>query len=183
MTGRTTACLLPLLLMACGALRAQAIDPSLSKIDFDVRTRIGAAVPGRFPVFEGRVDTLADGRRQVHLRMSARDLVIGNSARYTKQARGPDLFDAARFPTVDFVSDPYPPELARTGGVMEGRLRMHGVERREHFILKPATCPTPGHGCPILASGRVSRDHYGLDGWRWALADPVRFRLNVRFAD
>lgn len=181
MTGRAPVLTL-LLLLACGAVRAQAIEPARSRIDFDVQTRIGAAVRGRFPVFEGRVDTLDDGRRQVHLRLSARDLTVGGSARNTRLARGPQLFDAARYPTIEFTSDPYPADLSRTGGVLEGRLRMHGVERRERFLLQRATCERPGHDCPILASGRVSRDDYGLEGWRWALADRVRFRLHVRFA-
>jgi polyisoprenoid-binding protein YceI len=119
----------------------------------------------------------------VHLRLSARDLVIGDSARYTRLARGPQLFDSERHPLIEFDSDPYPPALARSGGTLEGRLRMHGVERRESFVLEPARCDRPGHDCPILASGRVSRDDYGLDGWRWALADRVRFRIDVRFAD
>lgn len=183
MTGRIAARLLPLLLMACGACRAQAFDPAQSRIDFDVHTRIGSPVRGRFPVFDGRVDTLPDGRRRVHLRLSARDLVIGGSARYTRLARGPQLFDTERHPNIEFDSDPYPPALARTGGILEGDLRMHGVQRRERFVLAPATCERPGADCPILATGRVSRDDYGLDGWRWALADRVRFRIDVRFAD
>ncbi|WP_162301465.1 YceI family protein [Cognatilysobacter segetis] len=183
MTGRIHAWLLPVLFAACGASHAQAFDASRSRIDFDVRTRIGAAVKGRFPVFDGRVDTLADGRHQVHLRLSARDLVVGDSPRYTRLARGPQLFDSERHPTIDFDSDPYPPALAREGGTLEGRLRMHGVERRERFVLAPAACARPGRECPILATGRVSRDDYGLDGWRWALADRVRFRIDVRFVD
>jgi polyisoprenoid-binding protein YceI len=182
-TARVAACLLPVLLAACGASRAQAFDPAHSRIDFDVRTRIGAPVRGRFPVFDGRVDTLPDGRRQVRLRLSARDLVIGDSARYTRLARGPQLFDSERHPVIEFESDPYPAALARSGGVLEGRLRMHGTERRERFVLAPAACENPGAGCPILATGRVSRDDYGLEGWRWALADRVRFRIDVRFAD
>jgi polyisoprenoid-binding protein YceI len=180
---RIHAWLLPVLFSACGASHAQAFDPAHSRIGFDVHTRIGSAVRGLFPVFDGRVDTLADGRRQVHLRLSARDLVIGESARYTRLARGPQLFDSERHPSIEFESDPYPPALARTGGMLEGRLRMHGVERRERFVLEPARCERPGQDCPILATGRVSRDDYGLDGWRWALADRVRFRIDVRFAD
>jgi polyisoprenoid-binding protein YceI len=172
-----------LLFAACGASHAQAFDPARSRIGFDVHTRIGSAVRGTFPVFDGRVDTLADGRRQVRLRLSTRDLVIGDSARYTRLARGPQLFDSERHPSIEFVSEPYAPDLARSGGMLEGRLRMHGVERREQFVLAPAACDAPGRDCPILATGRVSRDDYGLDGWRWALADRVRFRIDVRFVD
>lgn len=162
---------------------AQAFDPQQTRIEFDVRTRLGTLVRGRFPAYEGRVETLPDGRRRVHLKLAAGEVRVGESARYTALARGPQLFDASRHPWIEFVSDPYPPELARTGGELPGRLRLRGVERSERFVLAPSTCERPGHDCPVLAQGRVSRDDYGLDGWRWALADRVRFRLHVRFDD
>ncbi|HZX81486.1 MAG TPA: YceI family protein [Lysobacter sp.] len=182
MTGRLAA-LASALLLACGVCHAQALDPARSRIEFDVHTRIGSVVRGRFPVFDGHVDTLPDGRRQVRLRLSTRDLEVGESTRYTRLARGPQLFDAERHPAIEFVSEPYAPALVREGGTLQGRLRMRGIERGERFELAPAACERPGHDCAILATGRVSRDDYGLDGWRWALADRVRFHLNVRFAD
>ncbi|WP_162823869.1 YceI family protein [Lysobacter sp. TY2-98] len=172
-----------LLGLACGPGFAQALDTARSRIDFDLHTRIGSQVRGQFPLAEGRVDTLADGRRQVHMRLDARGLRIGSSDYYTRLARGPALFDVERYPAIEFTSDPYPATFAHVGGVMEGVLRMHGVEHRERFELAAATCTRPGYDCPILASGRVSRDDYGLDGWRWALADRVRFQLNVLFVD
>ena len=176
--------LLPALLgLVCAPASAQALDTARSRIDFDLHTRIGSQVRGRFPLAEGRVDTLADGRRQVRLRLDARALRVGSSDYYTRLARGPQLFDVERYPDIEFVSDPYPATLAHEGGSMEGLLRMHGVAHRERFVLEPASCARPGYDCPILASGRVSRDDYGLDGWRWALADRVRFHLNVLFVN
>ena len=172
-----------LLVLASGLCDAQALDTSRSRIDFDLHTRIGSQVRGQFPLAEGRVDTLADGRRQVRMRLDARGLRVGNSEYYTRLARGPQLFDVEHFPEIEFTSDPYPAALAHSGGALEGVLRMHGVEHRERFELAPASCARPGYECPILASGRVSRDDYGLDGWRWALADRVRFRLNVLFVN
>ncbi|TCZ82020.1 YceI family protein [Lysobacter sp. N42] len=162
---------------------AQDFDTSRSRIEFDVRTRMGMLVRGQFPRHAGRVEALSDGRRRVHVRLSAADVVVAGPARYTALARGPQLFDAANHPWIEFVSDPYPAELARTGGALPGRLRLRGVERAERFVLAPAACARPGHDCPVVAQGRVSRDDYGLDGWRWALADRVRFRLHVLFAD
>ena len=162
---------------------AQAFDPKATRIEFGVRTRVGTLVRGHFPTFEGRVETLPDGRRRVHVKLAAGDVQVGNSARNTALARGPQLFDAANHPWIEFVSEPYPADLARTGGALPGRLRLRGVERSERFTLSPSTCARPGHDCPVLAQGRVSRDDYGLTGWRWALADRVRFKLSVRFDD
>lgn len=172
-----------LLLAFAGAATAQALDTRRSRVEFEVRARWGQPVRGHFPSFEGAVETLADGRRRIRLRLSTADLEVAGGARYTRMARGPQLFDAARHPWIEFVSEPYPAALAMTGGAVQGRLRMHGVERSERFDIAPASCARPGHDCPVLAQGRVSRDDYGLDGWQWALADRVRFRLHVRYAD
>ena len=65
-----------------------------------------------------------------------RALVIG-SERLTRLARGPQLFDAARFPRIEFVSDPYPVALLRSGGPLHGVLEMHGVRRRQAFLIAP----------------------------------------------
>lgn len=174
---------LPTALALPAPARAQAIDAANSRVEFDLRTRWGALVRGRFPRFEGRVDTLPDGRRQVRMRLSSAEVEVAGSRRYTQIARGERMFDAAGHPWIEFVSEPFAADLARSGGAMPGRLRLRGVERAEHFELRPAACARPGHDCDVLARGRVSRDDYGLSGWRLALADRVRFRLHVRFAD
>ena len=172
-----------LALSSVGPAAAQALDPARSRIEFDVRARWGQPVRGHFPRFEGAVEHLPDGRRRVRLRLSTADLEMAGGPRQTRLARGPQLFDAARHPWIEFVSEPYPAALSISGGPLEGRLRLRGIERRENFELVPATCARPGHDCPVLAQGRVSRDDDGLDGWQWALADRVRFKINVRFAN
>lgn len=177
------AALFLVLLPASAGAGAQAFDPMRSRIEFDLRTRWGQPVRGHFPRFEGAIDTLPDGRRQVRMRLSAADVVVSGSERYTRLARGPQLFDAARHPWIEFVSVPAPAGIAASGGTLDGELRLRGVQRRERFVLAPATCARPGHDCPVIASGKVSRDDYGLDGWQWALADRVRFRLHVHYAD
>lgn len=177
---------LPVLVAFAGSAdpaAAQAIDPARSRIEFEVRTRFGPMVRGRFPDHAGRVETLPDGRHRVHVRLAAAAVTVAGPARYTALARGPQLFDVERHPVIEFVSEPYPADLARTGGALPGRLRLRGVERAERFSLAAAACARPGQDCPVIASGRIDRDDYGLEGWRWALADTVRFRLHVRFDD
>lgn len=159
---------------------AQALDTARSHVDFDLQTRWGATVRGDFPRFEGDVATLADGRRRVRVKLATASLRIAGSPRYAASARGPGLFDVEKYPSIEFTSDPYPAALARTGGALDGVLVMHGVSRRETFVLAPSSCAQPGRDCDVVAEGRVSRDAYGLTGWRWAMADRVRFRLRVR---
>jgi hypothetical protein len=52
--------------------------------------------------------------------------------------RGPRFFDAARdFPEVTVHLRSLSAALLRTGGTLHGQLRMHGIERRERFVLAP----------------------------------------------
>lgn len=170
--------------LACACARAQvpvaSIDPLASRVEFVLDTRWGQDLPGRFGEATGEVESLADGRRQVRLRIDARTVEILDHPRYTAITRGPRFFDVARYPDLQFASDPYPPQLLLDGGPLHGLLRIHGVQRRARFDLQPATCAAPGRDCDIVATGRVRRGDFDLDGWRVALREEVRFQLRVR---
>lgn len=155
-------------------------DARHSAFGFELRTRWGQRVAGVFPRYEGEVVRLADGRHRVRILLHTDSVVVEDSRRYTAIARGPDFFDAGRYPYIEFASDPHPYELVRTGGRMRGRLTIHGVSRVETFYIAPATCERPGYDCDVVASGSVSREDYNLSGWRFALLDRVRFSLRVR---
>ena len=180
-----------LLLAGVGASAAEAqspgttlatVDPA-SRIEFALTTFWGQTLIGRFPQSAGEVVALPDGRRQVRLRLPTTDVEIVDYPRYTRFTRGPRFFDVARFPDVEFISDPYTVQLLHEGGVLKGRLRMHGVQHPEQFVLSPARCANPGRECDIVAQGTVLRANYDLDNWRMALRDEVRFTLHVRLRD
>ncbi|MBW8807962.1 MAG: YceI family protein [Lysobacter sp.] len=158
----------------------ETFDPEHTRFSFELRTRWGQKVTGQFPRYDGELSVLADGRHQVRIRLAAGAVVVGDSERYTRLARGERFFNAPRYPYIEFLSEPHSPDLARTGGALRGRLTLHGVSRMETFILIPATCAKPGEDCDGIAHGSVSRDDYGLDGWQLALGDRVRFTMQVR---
>lgn len=162
---------------------AQALDPARSHIGFELTTRWGQAIVGHFPDYEGEVVQLPDGRREVRIRLATASVEVGGSRRYTRFARGERFLDAARHPWVEFRSDPYAGELVRSGGPLHGTLTMHGVSRREAFVLAPSDCARPARDCDVFAQGRVVRTHYGMESWRWALTDDVNFNLRVRLRD
>lgn len=173
--------------LVCAPLAAQTPAPSSSGFDpfytrfgFELRTRWGQKVEGAFPSYEGEVAVLPDGRHQVRIALATGAVQVGDSTRYTELARGRRFFDSARFPRIEFLSEPHPADLVRAGGKLRGRLTLHGVSRMETFVLAPSTCLRPGKDCDVLAHGSVSRDDYGLDGWQLALSDRVRFTLRVR---
>ena len=155
------------------------IDPA-SRVEFTLHTRWGQTLLGRFPGVEGRVEVDADNRRRTYFKLDASLVEILGSPRYSRFARGPRFFDVERYPEVEFTSDPYPAALLRDGGALDGELRLHGVQRRERFIVAPSTCARPGLDCDIVAHGTVRRSKYGLDSWQMALRESVVFTLHVR---
>jgi polyisoprenoid-binding protein YceI len=175
--------LIPLVAVAAllpAAAGAQALDQARSRIDFDLQTRWGQVITGHFPRYDGEVVALPDGRHEVRIRLAATAVEVAGSRRYTRFARGERFLDAARHPWVEFRSDPYALDLLQAGGLLHGTLTMHGVSRREAFVVAPGTCARPARDCDVVAQGRVLRTDYGVESWRWALTDDVNFRLRVR---
>lgn len=174
-----------LLLALAGGARAAAgggaaIDSAASRVGFMLSTRWGQSLEGRFPTLQGQIDDFGDGRRRVRLVLSTRDVEIVGHSGYTRFTRGAGFFDAARWPQVEFLSDPYSPDLLRSGGALGGVLRMRGVQHRQVFQVLPSTCAMPGRDCDIVAGGVVDRDDYGMSRWRIAVDDTVRFNLRMR---
>jgi polyisoprenoid-binding protein YceI len=170
--------------LACADARAAppgpaAIDTARSHIGFSLRTRWGQRLDGRFPAFEGEVRE-DDGTRRVRIAIDVGTMVIDDHPRYAAFARGEGFFDADRHPRMEFESEPYPRALLEGGGVLRGRLRIRDVERDAIFVIEPATCGTPGIGCDVVAEGMIDRTDFGMDRWRIALSDLVRFHLRIR---
>lgn len=163
--------------LAGGALE---IDAAASEAGFLLRTRWGQQLEGRFPVLEGTVRAVGDGRRQVHLSLSARDVEIVGHPRYSRLTRDEAFFDARRHPYVTFVSETFDERLVREGGELVGVLDIRGVQRREVFRIEPAACARPMIECPVVAAGTIDRGDYAMDRWGFALRDQVEFRLALR---
>ena len=125
-------------------------------------------------------ELLAAARRGVRVRLDSARMEITGHPRYTQWARGPDFFDVAGFPSIEFRSETYDEALLIEGGALHGTLTMRDVSRPVRFVLEPATCEEPGVACDVVASGVVDRTAFGMDGWRVAIGDAVRFELRVR---
>lgn len=162
------------------ATRAMDVDPAASRAGFSLGTRWGQALEGRFPDVRGQVAVLADGRHQVWLALDTRTVEIVDHPGYTRFTRGGGFFDAAEWPQVQFTSEAYAPELLREGGLLGGRLRIRGIERRETFRIEPAACARPGRDCDVVATGRVQRANYGMTRWGFAISPDVVFVLRIR---
>lgn len=167
-------------LLAAGPVAAADIDAAASRIGFQLVTRWGQEVDGRFPVFDGRLNRLPDGRRQVQLSLSTADVEITDNVRQTSLARGRGFFDAEKYPWVTFVSDPFDEQLLVDGGPLPGVLHIRNVQRRENFTVAPSACARPALDCGVSAQGVVDRGRYGMNRWAFAVGGKVRFQLHIR---
>lgn len=179
---RIAACLLGAALATATAVAAQ-IDQHASRIGFVLKTRWGQALQGQFPEYQGEVATLPDGRHQVRLRLSARDMEIVGYPTYTRYARGSGFFDVARYPQLEFVSEPYPVSLLHSGGPLSGTLSIRSIARPQVFTISPASCARPALDCDVVAVGSIRRGDYGMNRWDFALSDRVEFSLRIRVRD
>jgi polyisoprenoid-binding protein YceI len=156
------------------------IDTARSQFGFEIRTRFGQKVEGLFPRFEAWTIQLPDGRHQVRLRMFAQYVEIPDKPRYTGWMRGEDFFDVARYPLVEFESEPYWPQLIQQGGDVKGQLTIRGISRQETLRLAKPECARPGYDCDLVSRGTILRGRYGMDNWQMALSDRVTFILRTR---
>ncbi|WP_246191952.1 YceI family protein [Pseudoxanthomonas sangjuensis] len=174
-------------MLACGAARAGAgnleFDPAHSRFGFELRTRWGQKLEGRFPHYDGHVVELPDGRHQVRLRFFTADVEIAGHPRYTEWTRGPRFFDAEKYPTVSFVSEPYDPALLAQGGKLAGKLAIRGIQRPKSLDVEAAACARPALDCDVVATGAVSRADYDMDNWQLAVNDRVVFVLRARLRE
>lgn len=174
------------LLAAAGGARADTPDGVLqfdkqhSDFGFELSTRWGQKLVGRFPHFDGKVVALADGRQQVQLRMYTRDVEIVGHPRYSEWARGERFFGAQTWPAVVFVSKPYDPATIRHGGPLAGELNIRGIARPETLTVQPAACGRAGLDCDVVVIGTVRRSDYDMGAFGLAVNDRVVFLLRSR---
>lgn len=187
--------LLMLLALASGSARAQvdpaapavtrtlAFDPARSAFGFEIRTRLGQRIAGVFPHHDGGVTVLPDGRHVARLRLFAAQAEIPLRPRYSKWLRGKEFFDAERWPEIEYVSQPFVPDILLAGGNLDGTLIIHGIALPQTLRISPATCAQPGRDCDVVARGNVQRSRFGMDNWSFALSDRVTLVLRSRLLE
>ncbi|GAB2541098.1 YceI family protein [Rhodanobacter koreensis] len=173
--------LLAALLLAATAARATdyRITDHRSYADFGVRLFWLHTISGRFMQIAGEVRVDSRDLATVDARIDVNSIVM-DSARSRRWVLAPEFFDAARYPTLHFVSDPVTLAMLTAGGVLDGRLTLRGVTGPIRFELMPATCGTSTlAGCVIEAHGTLSRAAFGMSAHRASLSDQVQLGLRI----
>jgi polyisoprenoid-binding protein YceI len=171
---------LTLCVAAAAQSRAMPLDSQHTRLGFELSTRWGQTLKGRFPHHQGLVTVLPDGRHQVTLRMYTADVQINDHERYARWARGSAFFDADKWPEVVFISDPYDPAVLRDGGQITGELVIRGIARAETLTVQPATCSRPALDCDVVLSGTLRRSDYEMDSLKLAINDRVVLLMHAR---
>src|SRR5690606_4465782 len=136
--------------------RIAALDPAASEARIVVEMRLAGEVRGRFEHIEGELVALPDGRCVVRVRLDARRLHLDGPSWRVRMTRSEHFLDVENHPDIRFVSAPFERALLRTGGRLDGALRLRGRERPVTFALAPSDCPVAGPGCGLHVSGQIS---------------------------
>jgi polyisoprenoid-binding protein YceI len=148
------------------------VDPSHSSVAFEVKHLMIATVRGHFSDFEGTIEAAEDdpANSRVYGSVRVASIDTGNSDR-DEHLRGPDFFDAERYPEARF-------ESTRIEHIEGGRYRLAG-----NLAIKDATREVEFEGCVdgaaedpwgnervgITVRGTINRTDFGLT-WQQMLA-------------
>jgi len=174
-------CLALLLLTMLPAQAADyRIDPARSHADFGVRLFWLSQINGRFEQIDGDV-TLSTQHDTaiVDARIGVESIHMG-SERIRRWVLAPEFFDAARFPSIHFISDPISLAMLEKGGGLDGTLTLRGVTKPAHFEVLPSHCPldTPQQ-CVISVRGTIQRSDFGMSNHRTAISDQVQLGMMI----
>jgi polyisoprenoid-binding protein YceI len=140
-----------------------AVDKTHTDIGFTV-THLGVSkVRGSFGEFDGEV--VADGKSPAKSSVSftiQTASINTNNAKRDEHLKSPEIFDAARYPTIAFKSTSV--RKSGNGFVARGPLTLHGVTK---VVELPFTVSGPAKGPGGLHMGvetalKISRKEYGL---------------------
>ena len=183
------------LALATGAAAAPShweIDPAHATVGFSIRHMMVSNVGGAFSKFTGSVDVdPADPTTAtVKADIDTASINTGNEKR-DGHLRSPDFFDAAKFPTISFVSK----KIEKNGDKLKvtGDLTMHGVT---HEVALDVDGPTDAVKDPmghtrrgVSVSGKVNRKDWGLtwsktmDGGGLVLGDEVKLNFELELVE
>jgi len=144
------------------ALDTYNIDPVHSTVGFSVSHLVISNVKGKFNEFSGAV--VVDGKKIKEAKgtIQTKSLDTGNAKR-DADVRGPDFFDADKYPTITFQSKRVEEKGDET--IVTGDFTMHGVTKEISLRVKlsgPIKDPWGNTRIGLAAKTTLNRKDYGL---------------------
>lgn len=161
------------------------LDPHHWSVLFDVDHFGYSRFVTRFNKVEATLDAVPEAPEKSRVRVMVKAASVDtNDPDLDGMLTGPEMFDAAKFPDIAFVST----ALRRTGpktGEMTGNLTIRG---RTHPVTLAVTfnggAPDPLTGLDTLgfsASGNFDRSAWGLSAWWPAAGNDVHVPIQAEF--
>ena len=136
------------------------LDKTHSHVSFKVKHMMISTVEGQFNKFDGSFVYDEKTKKLISVKGTAQTASIDTKVlKRDNHLRSADFFDAAKYPTLSFVSDKI------QGDEVSGKLTMHGVTKEVTFKLNVAGTITDPWGnvrTGLTLSGEVNRKDYGL---------------------
>lgn len=165
-TFRPLALSLGLLIAACAPAAAAdyALDPAHTQAQFTVTHLAISKVHGQIPVIEGKVSVNPGELPTAANAVLDVTKLDSHDEKRDASLRSPDFFDAAKYPTISFVST----KITGTPAAftMTGNLSMHGVTRPVVLNGKLEGQMTDGRGrhhIALSAAATVDRREWGMN--------------------
>ncbi len=166
--------LAPTLALAAGS--SWSVDPSHSQVGFAVKHLVISNVRGEFGAYQGKL-----ALDEADVTRSTVEATIDVNSLNTKVAdrdahlKGPDFFDAAKYPSITFKST----KVAKAGKdrlKVTGDLTLHGVTRAVVFDVTTTPQVKGMHGesrRALSATAKLNRRDFGLTWNKLVDAGPV----------
>lgn len=150
------------------------IDPTHSKVGFEVPHLVISTVEGTFRNFEGKIEIDKDfSKSKVSATIDVQSVDTGVGKR-DDHLRSPDFFDVKKYPKMNFVSTSIKgnPESFK----LEGDLTIHGVKKHVTFEGRYLGAVTDSYGnrkAAFNAKTKIKRKDFGLTWNNMVEAGPV----------
>ena len=139
------------------------IDPTHSRVGFEVPHLVISSVQGNFKVFEGKVqieENFAKSKVSTQVDVSSVDTGV---AKRDDHLKSPDFFDVQKYPKISFDST----SISGTpeGFKIEGDLTIRGIKKRVSFDSVYLGQVTDGYGNRKVAfkgKTKINRKDFGL---------------------
>jgi len=164
-----------------------AVDPAHSSIGFTVKHLMVSTVPGSFGQFQGSVTYDPADPNSFKADMTIQTASINtNVVKRDEHLRGPDFFDAEKFPTITFTSR----SLSGSNGQYDlaGSLTIKGVTKDVSIpvtISGPVKSPMGGEAIGLSGQLVIDRQEFGvswnktLDNGGYMVSNDVNISINL----
>lgn len=166
--------------------RTYAIDPTHMDVTYSISHLGFSASKGRFGEVESSLilDEANPAASKVTATIKVASIDSGDAKR-DEHLKGADFFDAAKFPTITFVSTKVTPTGAKTAK-LAGDLTIHGVTKpvvMDATIVALGPHPmTKKQAAGVHATTVIKRSDFGVAGFLPAVGDEVTITIDAEYS-